>query len=325
MKRHSIHLWCGTAALAALSVPSAAMAAGVDAGTLIVNTATATYQSGADTRSVDSNTVTVRVDEVLNVAVASNDAVAVDLGNNKTALSFTITNLGNGPEAFALSADAHRTGNPFDATVLGIAFDTNGNGTFDDGIDGFATGDTRSTASIAADQTARVFVIVNAPAGTVDNQLSTLRLTATAATGSGTPGKAFAGQGFGGGDAVVGATKATAYADGQLKAHVATVSLVKTVTIVDPFGGSQPVPGAIATFSIVASTVGSGSVVALTIADPIPTGTTYRAGSLRLDAATLTDAADADAGRVSASGISVAVGSLATGVSRTVKFSVTIN
>ena len=95
-----------------LSVSAPALAAGVAAGTFIENTATATYSNGAATESVDSNTVTILVDELLDVTVASLDASAVPLGGGNAVLSFQITNTGNGPEAFELTPDPALTGEP---------------------------------------------------------------------------------------------------------------------------------------------------------------------------------------------------------------------
>jgi len=56
----------------------------------------------------------------------------------------------------------------------------------------------------------------------------------------------------------------------------------------------------------------------------IPTGTTYTAGTLKLNTTTLSDAADSDAGKASASGIDVLVGTAAAGSTHTVTFNVTI-
>jgi len=61
------------------------------------------------------------------------------------------------------------------------------------------------------------------------------------------------------------------------------------------------------------------------IGDTIPDGTTYQSGSLTLDGAALTDAADGDAGSASSSGIAVGLGTQAPGTSRTVTFTVKIN
>ena len=56
-------------ALGTVLFAPAAHAAGVAAGTVIQNTATATYTAGSTTASVNSNTVSVKVDELINVAV----------------------------------------------------------------------------------------------------------------------------------------------------------------------------------------------------------------------------------------------------------------
>ena len=43
-------------------------------------------------------------------------------------LRYKITNTGNGPEAFTLTANPAVTGNAFNTTVTGLAIDVNGNG-----------------------------------------------------------------------------------------------------------------------------------------------------------------------------------------------------
>ena len=50
-------------------------------------------------------------------------------------LTFKITNTGNGPEAFDLTADPAVSGNDFDVTIDGLAIDTNNNGVYDPGVD----------------------------------------------------------------------------------------------------------------------------------------------------------------------------------------------
>ena len=108
-------------------------------------------------------------------------------------------------------------------------------------------------------------------------------------------------------------------------ASLAAVSLTKSAAIVDPFGGSKPVPGATVTYTLTATVSGTGQADNLHITDVIPTGTTYQAGTLKLDAAGLTDANDADAGQASASGIDVNLGSVSGGTTKTVTFDVKIN
>lgn len=309
---------------AVIGCTSAAHATGVTAGTLIQNTASATYTSGASTGTVQSNTVTIRVDELLDVAVAGLTSSPVPIGSSNVALGYSVTNTGNGPEAFNLAINPSVAGNNFDASVVSVAVDTNANGTYDSGVDQIL-GVGAPTQSLAPDATLRVFVLVNLPGGVSDGQTSQVRLTANAVTGTGTPGTTFAGQGQGGGNAVVGTSGATSNGLDSLIAQLSSVSLAKSAAIADPFGGTQPVPGAVVTYSLVATVSGSGTADALRITDAIPTGTTYQTGTLTLQGAGLSDASDADAGTASAAGIDVNLGSVAGGSTRTVTFAVRIN
>jgi hypothetical protein len=61
------------------------------------------------------------------------------------------------------------------------------------------------------------------------------------------------------------------------------------------------------------------------ISDPVPAGTSFAPGSITLEGTALSDAADADAGSYTGSGIAVSLGSLASGASRTVTFKVKID
>ena len=66
----------GTAAAIAVSLCAYAPfanAGGVSAGTLIENTASASYDNGSETITVPSNTVSVKVDELLDVTLTSLD------------------------------------------------------------------------------------------------------------------------------------------------------------------------------------------------------------------------------------------------------------
>lgn len=306
------------------AMPSVAFATGIDAGTLIQNTAQASYETAAGIETVDSNTVTLKVDELLNVAIASLDAGPVSAASGSRVLTFELTNTGNGPESFNLSANPAIAGNDFNVAVDGIAVDTNANGVYDAGVDQILTGPA-TTALLAADQALTVFVLVTVPAGVADADTSEVTLTAQAATGTGAPGTSFAGAGENASNAVVGSSGAQASANGSLLVGIATVSLVKSATVADPFGGTSPVPGATITYTIRAAVDGSGAVDSLIVSDAIPTGTSYVASSLKLDGAALTDASGDDAGERTASGISVNLGTTAAGSSQSVTFAVTID
>lgn len=310
--------------LGAVIAPGAAHATGVTAGTLIQNTASATYTSGASSGTVSSNTVSIKVDELLNVAVAGLTTIPAVAGQTSAVLEYSITNTGNGPEAYKVIVNPAVAGNAFDAVVQSVVVDSNGNGVYDPGVDQvLASG--ASTPVIAADGALKIFVIVSLPAGATDGQTSQVQLTANAATGTGAAGTVFAGQGDGGGDAVVGTSTASGNAKDTVVASLAVVSLTKSALVVDPFGGSKPVPGAVVTYTLIAAVSGTGQATGLHVTDIIPVGTTYQPGTLTLDAGALTDGNDADAGVASASGVDVTLGTVNGGTSKTVKFNVKIN
>ncbi|WP_291137387.1 hypothetical protein [Erythrobacter sp.] len=267
----------------------------------------------------------MRVDELLDVTLTSLDSGALDAGPGDAVFAFELTNQGNGPESFGLIANAAVAGNDFDLVIDGLAFDTNGNGTYERGVDEIFPAP-ETTRVLAPGEALTVFVLATVPAGVADGSESDVELTANATTGTGAPGTLFAGAGDGGGDAIVGTTGASALALAQVRVGVASVELTKTVSLADPFGGSSAVPGSIATFTITANVSGSGAVDELVVSDAIPEGTSYAAGTLALDGATLSDTADADAGSASdADGISVDLGTVAAGTSRSITFDVIVN
>ena len=320
------------ALLAAVSAASAgvatpARAAGTAAGTNITNVATATYDlpNGTPT-SVDSNVVTLKVDELLDVTVAWRDPadVASAPGLTGQVLGFTVTNGGNGPEAYRLGTVANGGGDDFDPAVTAVYLDSNGNGAYDAGVDtAYVAGS--NDPELAPDQSIAVFVLSTIPSDATDGGRGKVDLTAVSVTGSGTPGTSFAGKGEGGGNAVVGATGASAQDDGWYAVRRASLAFVKSASVADPFGGVTQGPGAIITYTLTVTVSGSGSLGNVTIADPIPSGTTYQPGSLSLDSAALTDSADSDSGRFTVTGISVGLGTLAAGTVKTVTFKVKID
>jgi uncharacterized repeat protein (TIGR01451 family) len=315
------------AAVSAGALASPALAAGTPAGTNITNVATATYElPGGDETSVDSNAVTLKVDELLDVSVAWGDPadVATSPGQTGQILKFTVTNGGNGAEAFTLAAVANGGGDDFDPAVTSIVLDSNGNGAYDAGVDTVYAGGSNDP-QLDADQSIAVFVVSTIPAGAGDGHRGRVDLPAVAKTGSGAPGTSFAGLGQGGGDAVVGATGADSEDDGYYRVARASVAFVKSATVADAFGGTAAAPGSTITYTLAATVSGSGSLANLRVADAVPAGTSYKAGSLTLEGAALTDAADADAGSFTGTGISVALGTLAAGTTKTITFQVKID
>jgi len=309
----------------ALMLPSQAHAAGTRAGTTISNTASASYDNGSGTQTIDSNRVDLRVDELLDVTVATANPsdVPTTPGATNQVLTYSVTNTGNGQEAFSLSTIANVGGDNYDPVVTQIYID-NGDGVFDASTDTLYTPGANDPV-LNPDQGIRVFVLATTPGTVTDGNRGIVTLVAAAKTGTGTPGTTFAGQGEGGGDAIVGSTGADGQDNGAFRVAAATVSLVKSARITDPFGGSDPVPGAIITYTITATVAGSGSINALAITDNVPADTAYVAGSITLGGGPLTDAADADAGDFNGTRIRVLLGTVAGGQTRTVTFRTRIN
>jgi len=310
----------------AASVALAAGAIGAPANTAISNTAQATFTDpDGQPQTVNSNTATLRVDEVLGAVVVSNDAgnVGVLSPDDDRPLSFTITNPGNGSEAYALAANAALAGDDYYPTDDRIFLD-DGDGVFEPGQDTLYSPGGNDPV-LAPDESLVVFIVSDTPGGQATGDTADAQLTATAVTGSGVPGTAFAGQGTGGVDAVVGATTATANSQGTYAVAQTLTTLTKTQSVLDPFGGSSPIPGAVITYTVTMTLAGSGTITGAQIDDAIPANTSYVAGSLSLDAASLTDAADVDAGRFTGSAIAVSLGAVTPPSTHTVEFQVRIN
>jgi uncharacterized repeat protein (TIGR01451 family) len=311
--------------LASLAIGTPAFAAGTLAGTDIDNIAEATYDTPSGPVTIQSNMVRIKVDELLDVTAVTTDPgdITTAPGATGNVQAFRITNTGNGDEAFRLTANTGIGGDDFDPTLTQIVLDTNNNGIYDPGVDTVYVSGSNDPV-LQPDQSKIVFVITSTPIAVTNGNRGTTGLTAVAVTGSGAPGTSFAGAGQGGGNAVVGTTGADADANSFLAVQAASLALVKSATIVDPFGGNRPVPGAVITYSLVATISGAGSLTNLVITDPVPVGTTYQAASMTLEAGALTDATDADAGNFNGTRISVSAGNVPAGQTRTVTFKTVI-
>jgi uncharacterized repeat protein (TIGR01451 family) len=316
-----------TLAGVAAGLASPAYAVGTTAGTTISNTATATYNDPTGNPvSVPSNTVNLRVDEVLNVTVATTEGgdIAAQPGATNQVARYRVTNTGNGSEAFVLAPITAIGGDAFDPVATSVVLDTNNNGVYDPGVDTVYVAGSNNPV-LAPDTSINVFILSTIPAAAADGARGQVDLTATAATGSGPAGTVFAGQGTGGGDAVVGTTTAVGRDRNFYVVSAATVALVKSASVLDPFGGTKSVPGSVITYTLVATVSGTGTLANLAVGDPVPAATTYVPGSITAQSAPLTDATDADSGEFAANRVSVRFGAVAGGQTRTVTFKVRIN
>ena len=324
--KHRLLPSCSTLALlAALALPMQAEAAGTRAGSTISNTASASFDAGGGTTTIDSNRVDLLVDELLDVTVDSSNPADVPTtpGATGQVLTFSVTNNGNGVEAFALTTIANAGGDDYDPAVTQIYLD-NGDGLFDSSTDALYTPGANDP-SFDPDESVTVFVLATTPGSAADGNRGIISLAAAAKTGTGDPGDSFAGQGEGGGDAVVGSTGADGQDAGAFLVSAATVTLVKSAVVTNSLSTADPIPGATITYTIVATVAGSGSVNGLAITDDIPADTSYVPGSITLGGSALSDAADADAGNYNGTRINVALGTVAGGQTRTVTFRTTID
>ena len=328
--RPTIHALLASAAIVGASPALAQQQPKTAAGTTINNTATASYDDaagGGGRATVPSNTVSVRVDELIDVFVDNTDpdAITTRNGATKQVTTFVVTNTGNGPEAFRLDATGALTGDDFDPTDVLIYIDAPGGlaGQYDPGDTLYTPGG--NDPVLAQDGSVTVFVLANIPAAATNGQFGFVSLTATAATGTGAPGTVFAGAGANGGDAVIGASRARQSDTGRYNVAAATVALTKTQVILDPFGGSRAVPGSTITYTLAAAVTGSGSLTGLRISDDVPAGASYTANSVTLNGAAKTDAVDTDEAQVANRTVTVSLGTVPAGETRTVTFKVKVD
>ncbi len=324
------------ALLLLLGLSATGWAAGTPAGTSISSKATASYQVGGSTLTKDSNTSTISVAELIDVSIVSQDGgnVAVAPGTNDQYFTFRVTNTGNGTESFTIGASSLQPGDQFDPTLVGIYFDGNGNSQYDPGVDTAVPAGILS--NLAADAAVTIFVVNNIPAtlpdGTTplaDGNTGNTIMIIGSNTGAGALGAVIANGGDGGVvDAVIGVPGGLPL----VSTAVYTISSIsvavnKTATVIDPFGGSEPVPGATVTYSLAVTVAGSGTAVGMTITDPIPANTTYKPGTLTLAGSGLSDSSGDDAGEATGTPVNqifVRLGDMAAGA-KNITFAVTIN
>lgn len=280
-----------------LAVSASALAAGTAVGTTIQNTATVDFTLGGTPLTVSSNTTTIVVAERLDIVVTlQSGQVLVAANDVNQALLFTVTNTGNGAELILLSIDSLIAGDQFDPTpaVPEIYFDTDGSGDLSPGDVVYNPG--VNDPNLAADASVDILIVNDIPGTVVNGDIGRSELTAAAATGTGVPGTVFAGQGDGGTDAVVGATGGEAAQVGEYLVSDILINVVKAQLVSDPFGGTEPIPGATITYTITVDVTSVGVATASVFRDPIPNFSTFVPGSITLNGTPITDATDADAG-----------------------------
>jgi uncharacterized repeat protein (TIGR01451 family) len=324
------------ASVALLLAVSGAHALGTAAGTDITNTASVTADVGGSPVTATSNPHIVTVAELIDVDVTllSIGNVLVNTPATAQVLTYRVTNTGNGIDVFALTVNDLIGGDDFDPLPNSIYFDANATGLYEAGLDTLyvpGANDPVLDANLPASDDIVVFVLRDIPAALASGNLGDSELLAVSNTGAGLPGTVIAGAGEAGTDAIVGTTGGDDQGQGTYQVSSVTLAIAKSSVVADPFGGSQPIPGATITYTLVVTATGVGNADATTLTDAIPANTSYVAGSMTHNAAPLTDASDApvddaDFAVTTPGAISVGLGSLpAGGPAETITFQVTIN
>ena len=340
-----------TLAVAALAA-SPAFAEGTSAGTTVTNNVTVNYQVGGVSQTAVAASDSFTVDRKINLVVAEADSATVNVspGQQSVVTAFDVTNASNAPLDFALAASqlsggtaAHGGTDNYNLSNLRLFVDSNGNGSFDSDSD-----QQRSYLDqIAADTTARVFVLGDVPLGRSTGDVAGVRLTATAAeaTAAGSLG-ANVTQSTGANTSGVDTVFADAATDGNTQydgVHfdeddftvvAAALTATKRSRIVsDPVSGTtnpKMIPGAVVEYCVaVANAAGGASATGVNIVDTLPAETSYLAAFGILVNGTVTGStcnADGTAGGSHAAGVvSAPLADVAPGTTRTVLFRVTLN
>jgi uncharacterized repeat protein (TIGR01451 family) len=276
-------------------------ALGTEAGTPISNTATVSFTRGGNTDTKNAS-ASFKVDEVINVNVT---AIApsnnVTNGNKNVALSYTVTNLGNGTESFKLFDTIGATNNlPLTAGDLTVYYvpTATSDGLFDpNNIDETLYTDT--DISINSDESITVYIVTDVPNGSLENSITDLKLAAVSQTEIG--GIKASESNFGTVIPKVDPNSINTIIAVELGRHSATSEL--KVTTYDPNNSlviditklvlgsnaqvnntatltDQKIPGAIVTY-FVKIVVKNDTAQAVSISDVIPEDMTYVANSIR--------------------------------------------
>lgn len=324
-----------------LLVPQSGWAIGTPAGTVISNTVTVSYSLGGAARApITSAPATLRVDEIIQPTLIWQDAapVAVNTPDTNGVLTFLLVNSGNGQEAF----DFTRTNGPAPLPAGNYTPSDGSIGSIylENGLQaGFqASGQNADSVyipgtndpNLAPDAGQTIYVVSDTPSVASNAQGDVLLAAAslTAGAAGAAPGTGLARLGQGGGFAVVGSSRAQASATGSYIASGLGLTVNKSVSgVLDPSGTAVLMPGAIMTYRIAVSLSGAGTATGVVITDPLPASITYVPGSIVVDGAAQTDAADADRTQFidATQTVSVLLGDIAAPASFIITFRATIN
>ena len=342
--------------LSLLAGVQVAHATGTTAGTSVSNTATVNYNVGGVAQApVTSAPTSFVVDNKIDLTVTEVGGAATTVVPGQTAavLTYLVSNTGNSPEGYQLSASNlggtvlfTRTDNA-DFAGYSVFVDSNANGVYNAGVDAAANID-----SLAKDASVAVFVVVNIPNGATNAQVVNVRLQARAAV-PGTAGATLETQTAGadtvGVDIVFAdaGRDATETADDQYFVASAALAISKTSSVIsDPFNGAtnpKAIPGATVEYVVTIANTGAATAGGISVSDTLNANLAFVQGAyagatdvqIQVGASPATfcvaeSGADSNADGCSRAGQTLTVNptsaiSVAAGQSATVRFRATIN
>lgn len=242
-----------------------AMAAAPLAGTVISNQAAATYTDGSSIQRIaTSNTVTTIVQQVSALTLTANQTQTAGVGAPVN-FPHTLTNTGNGPDSYNLTATPVATGVLSTPTYY---IDANCDGVADNGTAITSINNVAAGAAVC-------FVATTAVSGTAAaGSTGTISVTATST--------------------LAGAVVSASNTDTVTVTAQAVINVTKAISV------SSGAPGARVTFTLTYTNTGNVAATNVVLADFLPTGVapagmTYVAGSALLNGVAVSDALDADA------------------------------
>lgn len=339
-------------AVAAVLGAAPAHAAGTPANSTITNNVTVSYQVGGVAQNPITASNSFTVDRKIDLVVAEVGTVTTTVSPGQTAAVtvFQLSNTSNATLDFELAATnrnggtaAHGGTDSFDVGNIRMFVDTNGNASYDAGVDQQVA----YLDQVAADSNIRIFVVADIPLGQATGAIAGVRLTATAAEGTaagslGTVISETAGANTAAMDTVFADTNASgntardgiSFAEDDYTVSAAALTVTKTSRVVsDPFNNitnPKMIPGAVIEYCItVANAAGSATASNVAISDTLPGQTTYEPGfGVKVNGTVTGGTCNADgaiAGNHASGVVTGTIPSVAGSATRTVLFRATVN
>jgi len=301
---------CIAAALVGVSKASAETAeketpAGTLAGRWISSAASVRFSQLGETETVETNNTLVQVAEI--VAFDLNQLEQGKVGvkaDEEYQFELEVTNIGNGTECFWTTPLDSKQG-VLDITPVLLRSDSDDDGSFDFTDQQHSFGE--CSVWLAPGQTERLFIAGRMPRG-VENGRAYFSITVGPSQGLGKIGTVYEDKGDGAADALSGTDPQEGYATFYAQGSTLRVGLQKSAVVGGDASRSDALPGETIAYSLHFTGEGEGAVRDALVSDPLPSNLDYVPGSLKLDGAALTDAADGDAGSFDAGAVAVRIG-----------------